>query len=111
MSLGNESEGIVPMKINAGSSYKIGRLTPAVGITYRNKSINEKKEINIQAGVEFWSASEDIGLRGGYNTYEFTAGASFRFLSGGQIDYAFIYPISSIKGIMGNHQIGLTWKL
>ena len=150
MTLGNVSGEELPMIIRIGSSYRIGNFTPAIDVSYRDRNINGKKDVNVYGGVEYIvgqsssgtgqafssigqtsclseveqtsgveqasrieqnSRLSDLIIRAGANLDEVSLGASYSFISGMKIDYAFIYPFAAIKGILGSHRFGLTWQL
>ncbi|MEK6646951.1 MAG: conjugal transfer protein TraF, partial [Candidatus Firestonebacteria bacterium] len=128
LTLGDTTGEELPMIIRIGTSYQIGNFTPAIDVSYRDRNINGKKDMNVYGGVEYivGEASRvgqdnlvieqdyrlsDISLRAGVNLDEVSLGASYNFISGMKIDYAFIYPFTAIKGILGSHRFGVTWQL
>ena len=128
MTLGNVSGEELPMIIRIGSSYRIGNFTPAIDVSYRDRNINGKKDVNVYGGVEYivGQASivgqhdfvlkqnhhlSELSIRAGANLDEVSLGASYNFISAMKLDYAFIYPWTAIKGILGSHRFGLTWQL
>ncbi|MEK6647506.1 MAG: type IX secretion system membrane protein PorP/SprF [Candidatus Firestonebacteria bacterium] len=128
MTLGNVSGEELPMIIRIGSSYRIGNFTPAIDASYRDRNINGKKDVNVYGGVEYivGQASivgqhdfvlkqnhhlSELSIRAGANLDEVSLGASYNFISAMKLDYAFIYPWTAIKGILGSHRFGLTWQL
>ena len=111
LSLGDVTGEELPMTIQIGTSYSIGRFIPAIDVSYRDRNINGKKDINVYGGIEYSTESKDISLRTGANLDEVALGASYNFISGMKLDYAFIYSFSAIKGILGSHRFGLTWQL
>ncbi|MBD3183683.1 type IX secretion system membrane protein PorP/SprF [Candidatus Poribacteria bacterium] len=115
MALDENAEDKVPMLLQAGTALRFGNITPVVDFTYRNKDVNDSKDINLNVGLESWLAGGSIGLRGGFNFHDMSLGASYIINRGGntdaQIDYAFRYPLffkeDSISDIYGTHQFSL----
>lgn len=67
-------------------------------ITTTDLDYSLNNEFVYRLGIEYWHI-EQLGLRLGVNTYELTAGASYR-PDYYEVDYAFHYDLSE----MGNHQ-------
>jgi len=115
MAIGEDAEEKVPLTLQTGIALKLGNTVPTVDITYRNKDLNDKKDINFHVGIESWVADRSVALRGGFNRYDMALGASYVFSHGtdmeAQLDYAFRYPLffkeDSISGVYGTHQFSL----
>jgi len=107
MSLGNGAEKL-PLVVKMGFAYrdKISLINLALDAVYRDG------DFNISAGAEKWVSGKSIGVRGGIETgssswTNFSLGGSCQ-ASLFQIDYAFIYPLSGLKGTYGSHRFSLT---
>ncbi|MEK6646831.1 MAG: porin [Candidatus Firestonebacteria bacterium] len=143
LTLGDVSGEELPIVIRIGSSYRIGNFTPAIDVSYRDRNLNGKKDVNVYGGVEYIvgqtsssigqtsclseveqtsgveqasrieqnSRLSDLIIRAGANKDEVSIGASYSFISKMKLDYAFVYPFTAIKGILGSHRFGLTWQL
>ena len=115
MALGEDAEAKVPFVLQTGIALKLGNTVPTIDLTYRNKELRDKQDINLHVGIESWLANNNIALRGGMNFYDMALGASYVFNRGekvdAQLDYAFRYPLSfkedAISDIYGSHQFSL----
>jgi tetratricopeptide (TPR) repeat protein len=115
MALDKDADAKVPLMLQTGVAFKLGSLLPTLDLTYRNKELNDKQDINLHFGIESWLAGESMALRAGANFYDMSVGASYVFSRGrsveAQLDYAFRYPLmfkeDSIQGTYGTHQFSL----
>ncbi len=109
LSLANDTLGKLPLQIRIGSSYKLGDFIPIIDVSYKNKKVNGKEDINIAGGIEWYNSDKTTALRTGVNSREFAIGTSYIFGDGG-VDYGFSYPINSISKTFGSHRIGVNWQ-
>jgi tetratricopeptide (TPR) repeat protein len=114
MAIGEDADGEVPFMLQTGIALRLGRTVPTIDVTYRNKKLRGKQDINLHLGVESWSASKNIALRAGVNFYDMALGASYVFglmNMDAQLDYAFRYPLifkeDAISSMYGSHQFSL----
>lgn len=115
MALDEDADAKVPLTLQTGLALKLGNTIPTIDLTYRNKKLNDERDINIHFGMESWLADRSIALRGGINFHDMALGASYVFSRGkkveAQLDYAFRYPLffkdDSISDIYGTHQFSL----
>ncbi len=97
--------------MNADCSYRDGDFKFGLGI--ENWLQVRANEVELDG---MWARTDTIGWRAGFgfgtnNFKAVSAGASYRF--GGsdlQVDYAFIYPLGSIKNTWGTHCVSLTMR-
>ena len=94
-----------------------------IGIAYRDKinlinfaldTVYKGGQFNISAGAEKWFSGRSVGVRGGIGIgsdgfKSFSIGGSCQ-VSPFEIDYAFIYPLSGLKGTYGSHRFSLTLR-
>ncbi|MCJ7646435.1 tetratricopeptide repeat protein, partial [bacterium] len=94
-----------------------------IGIAYRDKTnlinlaldaIYKDGKFNISAGAEKWFSGKSMGVRGGMDIgsdgfKSFSLGGSYQ-VSPFEIDYAFIYPLSGLRGTYGSHRFSLTLR-
>ncbi len=115
MALDEDADAKVPLTLQTGLALKLGNTIPTIDLTYRNKKLNDERDINVHFGMESWLAGKSIALRGGINFHDMALGASYVFSRGkkveAQLDYAFRYPLffkdDSISDIYGTHQFSL----
>jgi len=115
MALDDDADAKVPLKLQTGLALKFGNTVPTIDLTYRNKKLNDKSDIDLHFGIESWLAGKSVALRGGMNFHDMALGASYVFSKGknieAQLDYAFRYPLffkeDSISDIYGTHQFSL----
>ena len=115
MSFSGDGASRVPLMLQTGIALKLGSAVPAVDLTYINKEISGKRDVNLHFGLESWLADESVALRCGVNLYDMSVGASYVFGQGNdtdaQLDYAFRYPLSfrenAVRDIYGTHQFSL----
>jgi len=116
MALGEtDTDARVPYTLQTGIALKLGPVAPTIDLTYRNKKLRDKQDINLHLGMESWFADRNIALRAGLNFNDMAVGASYVFSRGksveAQLDYAFRYPLvfkeDSIRDIYGSHQFSL----
>jgi len=115
MALGDDAEAKVPLTLQTGLALRLGSTIPTIDLTYRNKKLNDERDIDLHFGIESWLASKSVALRGGINFHDMALGASYVFSRGknieAQLDYAFRYPLffkeDSISDIYGTHQFSL----
>lgn len=116
--MGIEEEEIIPLNLRAGGAYKLGKFAMmgetllATDVTYRNREVNNKKDVNIHLGIESWfpgnlpAQAGKFGLRIGGNLDEACAGLGWKFVLGEielQLDYAYVYPFE-IEETGGTHR-------
>jgi hypothetical protein len=94
-----------------------------IGIAYRDKTnlinlaldaIYKDGKFNISAGAEKWFSGKSMGVRGGMDIgsdgwKSFSLGGSYQ-VSPFEIDYAFIYPLSGLRGTYGSHRFSVTLR-
>ncbi len=94
-----------------------------IGIAYRDKinlinfaldTVYKGGEFNISAGAEKWFSGKSVGARGGIDIgssgfKSFSLGGSCQ-VSAFEIDYAFIYPLSGLRGTYGSHRFSVTLR-
>ncbi|MBC8234087.1 hypothetical protein H8E77_31455 [bacterium] len=100
----------VPLRLAAGLSYREGNTLQLIDISWRNNLLNERKEINLSLGIEHWLFRQ-VCIRAGYNIKSISTGASYRYGYSNyemQLDYAFIYPLSSLVNTYGTHRFALS---
>lgn len=114
MALDEDEDAEVPYTLQTGLALKLGGTASTIDLTYRNKELNDKRDINVHLGIESWLADRSVALRGGVNFHDMAVGASYVFKRGNdmdaQIDYAFRYPLvleDAISGTYGTHQLSL----
>jgi tetratricopeptide (TPR) repeat protein len=113
MALDEDEEAIVPYTLQTGLALKLGGTASTIDLTYRNKKLNDKRDINVHLGIESWLAGGSVALRGGVNFHDMAVGASYVFKRSdmdAQIDYAFRYPLvleDAITDTYGTHQFSL----
>ena len=114
MALDEDEDAEVPLTLQTGLALKLGGTASTIDLTYRNKKLNDKRDINVHLGVESWLAGGSVALRGGVNFHDMAVGASYVFRRGSdmdaQIDYAFRYPLileDAISDTYGTHQFSL----
>ncbi len=115
MALDEDADARVPLTLQTGLALKLGNTVPTIDLTYRNRKLNDERDINVHFGMESWLAGRSIALRGGINFHDMALGASYVFSRGkkieAQLDYAFRYPLffkdDSISDIYGTHQFSL----
>ena len=100
----------LPIKVGFGAAHKTKEYTQAIDFTWRKGRINDQPILGMRFGLERWFLNRQIGIRTGYNVDSATVGASVAYGETYQIqlDYAFIYPISSITNTMGSHRFGFS---
>ena len=100
----------LPIKVGFGAAHKTQKYTQAIDFIWRQGRINGQPIRAIRFGLERWFLNRQIGVRTGYNVDSATVGASVAYGETYQIqlDYAFIYPISSITDTMGSHRFGFS---
>ena len=100
----------LPIKVGFGAAHKTSKYTQAIDFIWRQGKINGQLIRAIRFGFERWFLNRQIGIRTGYNVDTATVGASVAYGETYQIqlDYAFIYPISSIVDTMGSHRFGFS---
>ncbi len=115
VAIGEDADDKVPLMLQTGIALKLGNTIPTIDLTYRNKDLGDKRDINIHVGMESWLADRSMALRAGVNFYDMAVGASYVFGQGrsvdAQLDYAFRYPLffkeDAITGTYGTHQFSL----
>jgi tetratricopeptide (TPR) repeat protein len=114
MALDEDEDAEVPLTLQTGLALKLGGTASTIDLTYRNKKLNDKRDINVHLGLESWLAGRSVALRGGVNFHDMAVGASYVFKRGNdmdaQIDYAFRYPLvleDAISDTYGTHQFSL----
>ncbi len=114
MALDEDEDAEVPLTLQTGLALKLGGTASTIDLTYRNKKLNDKRDINVHLGLESWLAGGSVALRGGVNFHDMAVGASYVFRRGSdmdaQIDYAFRYPLileDAISDTYGTHQFSL----
>ncbi|MFB0528251.1 MAG: tetratricopeptide repeat protein [bacterium] len=107
--LANKSDKL-PLGVRMGIAYrdKVNLINFALDAVYKHK------EFNISAGAEKWLSGKSVGVRGGIDIgsngfKSFSLGGSSQ-VSRLEIDYAFIYPLSGLKGTYGSHRFSLTLR-
>lgn len=105
----------VPLVIQTGMAFRLGSIVPTMDLTYRNRKLGDKRDINLHLGIESWLKDKDIALRAGVNFYDMALGASYVISLGknvdAQLDYAFRYPLvfkeDTISDTYGSHLFSL----
>jgi hypothetical protein len=100
----------VPLRLTAGLSYREGNTLQLIDVSWRNKLLNGRKEVNLKLGIEHWLLRQAC-IRAGYNIKSISTGASYRYGYSKyemQLDYAFIYPLSSLVNTFGTHRFALS---
>jgi len=100
----------IPLKLTAGLSYREGNTLQLLDISWRNKLLNGRKEVNFNLGIEHWLFRQAC-IRAGYNIKSISTGASYRYGYSNyetQLDYAFIYPLNSFVNTFGTHRFSLS---
>jgi len=100
----------VPLEVGIGVAYgdKSNLINFALDTTYKDG------KFNISAGAEKWFSGKSAGVRGGMEIgsngwKSFSLGGSYQ-VSPFEIDYAFIYPLSGLRGTYGSHRFSLTLR-
>jgi len=100
----------VPLGVRVGVAYRdrINLINFALDAVYR------EEEFDIAAGAEKWFSAKSVGVRGGIDIgsngcKSFSLGGSC-VVSPFEIDYAFIYPLSGLRGTYGSHRFSLTLR-
>jgi hypothetical protein len=106
--VGFQAEDRVPMEGRLGIAYQSKErpwLVPAVDISRRGR------ETGIAGGLESWLFKNTLGLRGGANRDEASAGLSYFHMMGKRyglrLDYAFTIPFF-VEESGGSHRLALT---
>lgn len=102
----------LPIGIRFGCSFKYSPFTWALDAEVKGK------DVNLSSGVECWFLDNALGIRAGTNSrnvyqgLNLASGFSYRFLKeySLQLDYAFVYPINTIKGTYGNHEVDVSYR-
>jgi len=109
MSLGDGRDKL-PLGVKIGIAYrdKINLINLALDGVYKDG------DFNISAGAEKWFPGKSVGARGGIDVgssgfKSFSLGGSCQ-VSLFEIDYAFIYPLSGLRGTYGSHRFSLTLR-
>jgi len=99
----------VPLRLGAGLSYKEGNTLQLIDFSWRDKILNGRKEFNLKLGIEHWLLRQAC-IRAGYDIKSISTGASYRYGDRYemQLDYAFIYPLSSFVNTFGTHRFALS---
>jgi len=102
----------ISMAAKIGVGYEAGRYRIVSDLTSHNY------DYYLDSGVEWWLPELPVTLRAGFgfgsrNYCQISTGASYAFLPGDgplkyQIDYAFLYPLSGLRGTLGCHRAGFT---
>ncbi len=114
---------IIQPNMNLGDKRDKLPLGVRIGIAYRDKvnlinlvldAVYKHREFNISAGAEKWLSGKSVGVRGGIDIgsdgfKSFSLGGSCQ-VSSFEIDYAFIYPLSGLRGTYGSHRFSLTLR-
>jgi len=110
--IGLVSKKRVPLQIRAGIAYKTENISQAIDFAFRNNRLNGRKEYKLMIGLEYWLFGKTVGIRSGYNNKSLSFGMSYRYGSKYQIlfDYAFVYPLLSIKETLGSHKFAVSTK-
>ncbi|MEW6556690.1 MAG: type IX secretion system membrane protein PorP/SprF [Elusimicrobiota bacterium] len=95
-----------------GCAYKGGRRNDYL---LSVEAVNKNSDINFLTGGEKWFSAKTIALRGGLTIGSrrwttISLGTTLR-LENLSVDYAFLWPLSGIKDVLGTHKIALTIKL
>jgi len=100
----------LPLGVRIGVAYrdKINLINLALDAAYKDR------EFNISAGAEKWLSGKSVGVRGGIEIGSngckgFSLGGSCQ-VSSLEIDYAFIYPLSGLRGTYGSHRFSATLR-
>lgn len=104
----------IPVKFAIGLAYREGNTLQLVDVSWRNSLLNEHHDVNLKLGIEHWLFKRQMGIRAGYNIKSLSAGASYRYRYEEyelQLDYAFIYPLTSIIDTLGTHRFALSVRL
>jgi len=110
-----DTDAKMPLTLQTGIALQLGSVAPTMDLTYRNKKLRDKQDINLHLGMESWLVDRSVALRAGVNFHDMAVGASYVFSRGknveAQLDYAFRYPLvfkeDAISDIYGSHQFSL----
>lgn len=110
--MGIISKKRVPLEIRTGVVYKLENTYQSIDLAFRNHRLNGRREYKLMIGIEHWLLDKTVGIRAGYNTNSASLGMSYCYGAKYQIwfDYAFIYPILSIKETSGSHKFAISLK-
>jgi len=100
MTLGNIGGEVLPLTARIGAAYRFREfLIPTLEFVYENRDINGKKRFEPHIGVEWWFMNNLWALRTGFNPEEYAFGFTYRTKKALdlQIDYAFVYPLSTLR--------------
>lgn len=114
--VGLNTKQVVPVNLRTGIAYKVdgvGRMKDievltAIDIIYRRGS---PREVDVRAGGEAWFFDRCFAVRAGLRLASGAIGFGYRAERGDfelQIDYAFTYPILSIRHTYGSHRISIS---
>ena len=112
ISLDPNSSDKIPLRVTLGASAKLGMFTPLADVEYIDQKLNGKNQIRYHFGLEARMLGESLALRGGFENKQITTGMGYTFGSpeGFQfsVEYAFLYPLQSIKSTYGSHNVGIS---
>lgn len=112
MSLDPDGKDRIPMSITMGVSSKFLIFTPLVDVELVDQKLAGKYHVRYHFGLEVQVLDSSLALRGGYQNEQITTGMGYTFGSpdGFQmgIEYAFLFPIQSIKSTYGSHNVGVS---
>jgi hypothetical protein len=93
----------VPLRLATGLSYREGNTLQLIDVSWRNNLLNGRKKVDLKLGIEHWLLRQAC-IRAGYNIKSISTGASYRYGDKYemQLDYTFIYPLSSFLRKVGD---------
>jgi len=123
ISLGLSIKDIIQPNVDLEDKRAKVPLEARIGVCYGDRSnlinlaldtIYRDRKFNISAGAEKWFSAKSVGVRGGIDVgsdgcKNFSLGGSCQ-VSSFEVDYAFIYPLSGLRGTYGSHRFSLTLR-
>ncbi len=95
----------LPIVLTMGMAIHLGDLLQLFDMV-----IDENEPIQYRWGGEYWFLKQQLGVRAGTDFQTLTTGFSLRHIWQRiefQLDYALLYPISSIEETLGSHRLAL----
>jgi len=88
-------------------------ITPACDIVVRSSLSGKSSETSTSLGTEFWFFDRTLAVRAGLGLHSIASGLSYRVAHGQfemELDYAFLYPLRSIRWTYGSHRMAVAMR-